>query len=329
VFIVLLIPYGRNLLLFYIVLVILLQEASGCGDSSSLWIYVFPAGLIAFAFLLPKRVWGEAVSGICWYDAVMMSLFSAFLGRQFRHATRLEAEMERMNIQLSRSDRLVSQVYELNRTFQEVALSARRQSAEEERKRITRDIHDIMGYTLVNLRVMLEVALDLASEADFRLHDLLHDASLHCRDGLQQARMALRNLRNYEEKNMNWEQTVCSITDTFMKATGIQADVFFSNVSLETCPVMLSAVYQFIQESLTNSFKHGMANHVHIEFRAADGMLTVRITDDGCGAGEIVPGIGLSGMQERMHAVGGNLSYRNVSDGFEVKTELPLALFRG
>jgi len=189
-----------------------------------------------------------------------------------------------------------------------------------------------MGYTLVNLRVMLEVALDLAAGTNARLTALLEDSIGHTRDGLQSARKALRNLRVIEDSTESWMNRMHRIAETFAGATGISVHISWGNVTRTNCPKLKSAVYQFVQEALTNSFKHGRAGAVEIDFRiigtTPDDRFVARVMDNGTGAKEVVPGIGFSGMSERIALLEGETGYRNLDPGFEVWISIPMLSMR-
>lgn len=186
-----------------------------------------------------------------------------------------------------------------------------------------------MGYTLVNLRVMLEAANDLVDSTNYTAKNLLSSAIEHSQKGLKTARTTLYNLREYEDPIMSWENRVCNIARIFSDATKIKVHVSFGNVTYDKCPIMISAVYQFVQEALTNSFKHGEATIINIDFSVENNFLAIRVRDNGKGATDtIIEGIGFTGMQERLAYVQGAVVYKNIDDGFEVKCVIPLSFFQ-
>ncbi len=288
-----------------------------------------PAALL---FALPRRGWGiqtpdmslpvaaaAAVGALCVIQAVYALQFYS------RENRRIEEE-------LFRRQRLIDQVYHLNTRFQDYALDAGLRSAENERRRITRDIHDIMGYTLVNLRVMLEVALDLAPEGSERLRALLSDAITHTREGLQSARADLRNLRSIDQGEESWMTRLYRIARTFSSATETDVSVDWGNVTRTNCPRLKTAVFQFVQEALTNAYKHGNARSISIGLRitgeAPADSLSVRVVDDGAGAADVTPGLGFSGIAERIQLLDGTTGYRSLDGGFEVWISIPMLSLR-
>ncbi len=89
-----------------------------------------------------------------------------------------------------------------------------------------------------------------------------------------------------------------------------------------------TAAYRIVQEAVTNSVRHAGARRIAIDLRHEDGVLSLRIRDDGRGLGDDwkAPGhYGLVGMQERAGAIGGTLSLENrPGEGLSVVARLPI-----
>jgi signal transduction histidine kinase len=88
-----------------------------------------------------------------------------------------------------------------------------------------------------------------------------------------------------------------------------------------------AAAYRIVQEALTNIARHAGPATATVCIEYADGTLTVRVDDDGRGTAEPVPGVGLTGMRERVAGLGGRLhAGPRDGGGFRVFAELPLAV---
>lgn len=75
-------------------------------------------------------------------------------------------------------------------------------------------------------------------------------------------------------------------------------------------------IYRFVQEGLTNAFRHAGARRIDVEVAGASTALTARIRDDGAGMPDRLKiGFGLTGMQERISAIGGRFSIRSRAEG--------------
>ena len=80
-----------------------------------------------------------------------------------------------------------------------------------------------------------------------------------------------------------------------------------------------------MQESLTNAVRHGKATQVTVYFFDDGNFLQMTVKDNGIGSKHIVQGIGLAGMEERLHAVGGLLETGSSAEGgFELVIKIPL-----
>ena len=82
-------------------------------------------------------------------------------------------------------------------------------------------------------------------------------------------------------------------------------------------------IYRIVQESITNSIRHGKAEKIHIVIDREYNMLRIRIQDNGLGCKEIKKGFGLHHMQERLNMLQGEL-YCNGDHGFVVEARIPI-----
>jgi len=79
-----------------------------------------------------------------------------------------------------------------------------------------------------------------------------------------------------------------------------------------------------VQESLTNALRHGNATEISVHFWVMERSVRISISDNGMGSKEIVPGIGLAGMTERIAQIGGSMKAETTTFGFHVLAEIPL-----
>jgi PAS domain S-box-containing protein len=196
------------------------------------------------------------------------------------------------------------------------ALAARLQAArEEEATRIARDLHDDLGQTLTALQLELRwieerverlpatveagplvdrvvAAAELAATTLTTVQRLsleLHPAAL---DHLGLAAAVRQELRRFEQR------------------TGVQAAAALET-DLPPADPAGKALYRIVLEALTNVARHAGATHVAVRLRREGGLLLLTVADDGRG---LPPGLavtpatlGLLGMQERAHALGGEV----------------------
>ncbi|MCY1142198.1 histidine kinase [Actinoplanes sp. Pm04-4] len=203
-------------------------------------------------------------------------------------------------------------------------LDAQRRVAEE-RLRIARDLHDSVGHQLALINVQAGVAAHLLSDPPPEVREALR----HVRDGSRAALEELRDsvglLRRPGEPFAPAEPTVGldglgDLLDSYRR-TGLRIDLRHEPMSLSR-PVDLTA-YRVIQEALTNACKHAPGEPVRITVGPHRGDLTLAIENDGEPV-VAAPGHGITGMRERVAAVGGSLRAEpRPAGGFLVTATLP------
>jgi signal transduction histidine kinase len=83
--------------------------------------------------------------------------------------------------------------------------------------------------------------------------------------------------------------------------------------------------YYVVSEALTNAVKHAQASRVEIRARASDRVLELTIGDDGVGGADPAQGSGLTGLSDRIDALGGKMSIASLpGHGTSLHVELPL-----
>ncbi len=284
---------------------------------------------LALASLAPLRVWNAytaepSLDVVIAYLAVLLAVAAVSLsGRGLSDAL---AEERRRNGALNDS---IMQLTSANIGFQHYASTIGERSTEEERRRVSREIHDTIGYTLTNIKMMIEVSLDsLRANELRRLEEVLETMKEQTLSGLAEARRSLRTLRSVETTRVGGIHLFRRLTDAFANATGVTVDLNFGNAQLTYGDDVDQVVYRMLQEGMTNAFRHGGATRITVNFWQGDGALNVTIRDNGTGAEQIDEGIGLGGMGERIAKLNGTLRAQNVADGFQLLARIPFGTGR-
>jgi signal transduction histidine kinase len=214
-----------------------------------------------------------------------------------------------------------------NMKLQEYAIAAEQEATLKERKRVAREIHDTLAYTLTNLVMMMEAAIDLSPQENSQLIRHLESARDQAKEGLVEVRYALQALRPVHLEGFNGLSAIQTLVQAFEKATQIKVELEFANVPLFLGEETDQTIYRLVQEGMTNALRHGKANHISITFSKDDQKLYVTIKDNGMGSDKIGPktGFGLIGMQERIEKLGGCLEISSVPGrGFTLSAWFPL-----
>jgi signal transduction histidine kinase len=225
-----------------------------------------------------------------------------------------------------RLDAMVVELAKTNLQYQDFAAEAAEKAMKEERLRITRDIHDIVGYTLTNNIAMMEAATDLMRRNPLGVPALINAARDNAQEGLQQIRGALYRLRAQEEADRRGIRALIRLCRLFEKATGIEVRFSYGNALWEYGEEVDSAIYHLVQQTLLNSFRHGKAAHATVTLWELDGAVLVTVSDDGVGAESVSEGIGLRGVHERIERLAGQLRIDARAGSFSVLASIPLTV---
>jgi len=185
---------------------------------------------------------------------------------------------------------------------------------EEERRRISRELHDEAGQILTAVKI----DLDLAGRKE---------SSEMVGRAISQMRNLGNLLRPTVLDDLGLLPAIRSLAADFSERTHIETSLALPDEMPRLGPEQEVAVYRVVQEALTNVARHADAARVRIEIDRADPtQLEVRIEDDGRGLkGEAEPNLGLLGMRERVTALGGALETGPAgSGGFRVAATIPV-----
>jgi len=287
------------------------------------------AGVFFYGDLLGPEsgvvAWGTTVTFPDRRDSLVLIGFVAVM---IAFVTLVRVVMDRFRRQEQLVENLKKNIVNLtqaNYAFQKYASAADESARREERLRITREIHDSIGYTMTTLRMMLEAGKDLIANSPLRLEMHLQKALEIVESGSDDVRSALRQLRGSEPEPRGGPHGLKQLIELFADTTGIAIHVNWGDIPWSLPGKIEGALYRFIQEGMSNALSHGNATEIRISFRR-DGMtLIAGVADNGTGAVTIIEGIGLQGMRERIEALGGSVHAGSSTVGFLVEAALPLS----
>jgi signal transduction histidine kinase len=190
-------------------------------------------------------------------------------------------------------------------------------AADEERRRIERDLHDGAQQRLVHTVITLKLALR-ELEGDGRARELVGEA-------LAQAEGATHALRELAHGILPTVLARGGLRDGAEELASRMTVPVHVDVTAERAPQAIEATAYFvIAEALTNVAKHARAKHVTVSARIGDGVLRLEVRDDGSGGAD-ADGSGLLGLRDRVAALDGTLTVDSPLDGgTRVTAELPV-----
>jgi signal transduction histidine kinase len=206
------------------------------------------------------------------------------------------------------------------------------QAAAEERLRIARDVHDLVGHGLSGIAVQsstARLALDAGQLEQAR--DALAAVEAGSRDALAEMRQLLGLLRGDDTSGYGPAPGLRDLPGLVDRLRAQGTSVSLSTNGLGDLPEAASlAGYRIAQEALTNAIKHAPGSRVTVDINASGGALIVVVDDDaGRAASPRSPqpagGHGLVGMRERVAAFGGEVSAGPAGDhpGWRVRAVIP------
>jgi signal transduction histidine kinase len=199
---------------------------------------------------------------------------------------------------------------------------------EEERRRLSRELHDetaqVLSAVKMQLGVLAESLVDGEKERLLRAQTLLDE-------GIRGIRRVTDALRPSLLDDLGLVPALRSLVDAYHVPGGI--DVQFREVG--TPPTISDAaelaLFRALQEALSNVTLHANATHVRVELRATRLGVTLVVSDNGKGMRgadleqlEAEGHTGLAGMRERFHALGGSVELRNASPGTVLTATVPV-----
>ena len=223
----------------------------------------------------------------------------------------------------------IATLVETNVDIQKYALVKKDELENAERLRITRDIHDTVGYVLTNNITLLRACTYYVPRRLKKAHVFLQDALVNAQDGLKETRRILKKLREITDDGRG--AAIRKMIRLFQESTGIGVTYNVGNTPGTWTKGLDYAFYRIIQEGLVNSVKHGKASRIDVSFWQTETDLVLNISDNGAGLPEddLNDGIGLQGMRERLLRFGGTLEAQSSAHGFALAVRVPLAAANG
>lgn len=246
--------------------------------------------------------------GMYWVEALMQAvLYFGVTGFVFvtsmvaRQQAQARDEQRRLNAELRATRALLAESARVN-----------------ERTRISRELHDLLGHHLTALSLNLEVANHL-TQGQAREH--VGQAHTLARLLLSDVREAVSQIRGDEAIDM--AATLLPLADN---VPGLTIDMVMPKPFLIDDPERAHVLLRCTQEIITNTVRHAHARILRLRYSRDGDAIRLQARDDGRGAEGGSSGNGLRGMRERLAAYGGELEVESIpAQGFSLRLSLPLA----
>lgn len=190
---------------------------------------------------------------------------------------------------------------------------------EEERARISRELHDQLGQTLTAINLNLAWLMSRSKNWDDGEKQRLLEVKAFVNQMLESVRSLSTGLRPPILDNRGLLEAVRSYALDFSRRAGIRCRVTANPPDLEVHDPLATILFRIFQEAMTNVARHSRASRCGIFLKLTDGNLELRVRDDGLGAVPRrlagVQSLGIAGMRERAASVRGTLIVENRPEG--------------
>lgn len=200
---------------------------------------------------------------------------------------------------------------EANQKLVRYAATLEQLSVIRERNRLARELHDTLAHTLSGLAVQLDALATVWRPLPPKAGRMLEHALTTTREGLDETRRALQDLRAAPLEDMGLGLALKHLAETFAARWDLALSLEVQASLGHLAPEVEQSYYRVAQEALDNVARHAEATSVAVMLRRADGRLLLTITDDGrgmrSGTDPAKDRFGIRGMRERADLIGGHL----------------------
>jgi signal transduction histidine kinase len=199
----------------------------------------------------------------------------------------------------------------------------------EERARIARELHDVVGHSVSVMTVQAAAVRRLLESDQDKEREALLVVEQTGREALAEMRRMVGVLRRPEEAPALAPQPSLEHLEQLLATTreaGLPVDLKIEGTPSELPPALDTTAYRIVQEALTNAVKHANADRAEVLVRYRNGSVELIVSDDGRGNGDGGgSGHGLVGMRERVSVYGGELEAGpQAGGGFRLRATLPV-----
>ena len=229
--------------------------------------------------------------------------------------------------------RLLERLADSERRFRRISRGVLRLQ-EEERARVSRDLHDGIGQSLTALKIQLELLEQEAAREGSGLALRIESVRELAEGCLSEVRQLAHLLRPQMLDELGLVPTLRWLVRTMRQRTGIDVILECNGFEERVDPDRETLVYRLAQEALTNVAKHAGSAAASLRLERRGDRLVLRVEDKGSGfdaerflgARDEDHGFGVRAMRDRVHFFNGRFAIRSApGEGTTIEVEIPLA----
>lgn len=217
----------------------------------------------------------------------------------------------------------LSMVAMINKKMQKYVIVTEKFGEKNERKRLARELHDTIGHALAGMAVGVDACITMIDKNPQLAKAQLKIISKAIRKGMKDVRNSLNNMRPDFLQQYRLKEAIEKMKEEISDVTDLKINLNYQIDETGFDTKIEDILFRVIQESITNSIRHGLATVVDIDIYKENNLLCLKIKDNGKGCKAINYGFGLKQMVERVSQIRGDINFYS-ENGFTTEIKIPL-----
>lgn len=217
----------------------------------------------------------------------------------------------------------LSMVAMINKKMQKYVIVTEKLGEKNERKRLARELHDTIGHALAGMAVGVDACITMIDKNPQLAKAQLKIISKAIRKGMKDVRNSLNKMRPDFLQQYRLKEAIEKMKEEISDVTDLKINLNYQIDETGFDTKIEDILFRVIQESITNSIRHGLAIVVDIDIYKENNLLCLKIKDNGKGCKAINYGFGLKQMVERVSQIRGDINFYS-ENGFTTEIKIPL-----
>lgn len=217
----------------------------------------------------------------------------------------------------------LSMVAMINKKMQKYVIVTENFGEKNERKRLARELHDTIGHALAGMAVGVDACITMIDKNPQLAKAQLKIISKAIRKGMKDVRNSLNKMRPDFLQQYRLKEAIEKMKEEISDVTDLKINLNYQIDETGFDTKIEDILFRVIQESITNSIRHGLATVVDIDIYKENNLLCLKIKDNGKGCKAINYGFGLKQMVERVSQIRGDINFYS-ENGFTTEIKIPL-----
>ena len=217
----------------------------------------------------------------------------------------------------------LSMVAMINKKMQKYVIVTEKFGEKNERKRLARELHDTIGHALAGMAVGVDACITMIDKNPQLAKAQLKVISKALRKGMKDVRNSLNKMRPDFLQQYRLKEAIEKMKEEISNVTDLKINLNYQIDETGFDTKIEDILFRVIQESITNSIRHGLATVVDINIYKENNLLCLKIKDNGKGCKAINYGFGLKQMVERVSQIRGDINFYS-ENGFTTEIKIPL-----